>query len=136
MIAKVCDRESRRDTWFENRLVTKSFEPIYQSAGPILHHTALMGTLQDLGTTSNPTQSISGLQKPQFKNTLNGEVCIYMEDDDKQIHYHHHPSAAEQATTRGPNPNLRFCDGWNLGDIFSCPEFPVVRLDTMKGFSE
>ena len=21
MIAKVCDRESRRDTWFENRLV-------------------------------------------------------------------------------------------------------------------
>ena len=24
MIAKVCDREIRRDSWFENRLVTKS----------------------------------------------------------------------------------------------------------------
>ena len=23
MIAKVCDRESRRDTWFENRLVSQ-----------------------------------------------------------------------------------------------------------------
>ena len=23
MIAKVCDRESRRDSWFENRLVSK-----------------------------------------------------------------------------------------------------------------
>ena len=29
-----------------------------------------------------------------------------------------------------------FCDGRNLADIFSCPEFPVVRLDTMSGFSE
>ena len=24
----------------------------------------------------------------------------------------------------------------NLGDIFSCPEFPIVRLNTMNGFSE
>ena len=32
--------------------------------------------------------------------------------------------------------NLRFCDGRSLGDIFSCPEFPVARLDTMNVFSE
>ena len=36
----------------------------------------------------------------------------------------------------GQIQNLRFCDGRNLGDIFSCPEFPVVRLDTMNRFSE
>ena len=36
----------------------------------------------------------------------------------------------------GQIQNLRFCDGRNLADIFSCPEFPVVRLDTMNGFSE
>ena len=36
----------------------------------------------------------------------------------------------------GQIQNLRFCDGRNLADIFSCPEFPVVRLDTMSGFSE
>ena len=27
---------------------------------------------------------------------------------------------------RGQIQNLRFCDGRNLGDIISCPEFPVV----------
>ena len=27
----------------------------------------------------------------------------------------------------GKIPNLRFCNGQNLGDIFICPEFPVVR---------
>ena len=32
--------------------------------------------------------------------------------------------------------NLCFCDGQNLCDIFSRPEFPVVKLDTMNGFSE
>ena len=37
---------------------------------------------------------------------------------------------------QGQIQNLRFCDGRNLGDIFICPEFPVVRLDTMNGFSE
>ena len=37
---------------------------------------------------------------------------------------------------KGQIQNLRFCDGRNLADIFSCPEFPVVRLDTMSGFSE
>ena len=31
---------------------------------------------------------------------------------------------------------ISFCDGRNLGDIFSCPEFSIVRLDTMNGFSE
>ena len=36
----------------------------------------------------------------------------------------------------GQIQNLRFCDGRNLADIFSCPEFPVARLDTMSGFSE
>ena len=36
----------------------------------------------------------------------------------------------------GQIQNLRFCDGRNSADIFSCPEFPVVRLDTMSGFSE
>ena len=36
----------------------------------------------------------------------------------------------------GQIQNLRFCDGRNLADIFSCPEFPVVRLDTMSGFLE
>ena len=36
----------------------------------------------------------------------------------------------------GQIQNLRFCDGRNLADIFSCPEFPVVRLDTMSEFSE
>ena len=36
----------------------------------------------------------------------------------------------------GQIQNLRFCDGRNLADIFSCPEFLVVRLDTMSGFSE
>ena len=36
----------------------------------------------------------------------------------------------------GQIQNLRFCDGRNLADIFSCPEFPIVRLDTMSGFSE
>ena len=36
----------------------------------------------------------------------------------------------------GQIQNLRFCDGRNLAHIFSCPEFPVVRLDTMSGFSE
>ena len=27
----------------------------------------------------------------------------------------------------GKIPNFRFCNGQNLGDIFICPEFPVVR---------
>ena len=27
----------------------------------------------------------------------------------------------------GKIPNLHFCNGQNLGDIFICPEFPVVR---------
>ena len=36
----------------------------------------------------------------------------------------------------GQIQNFRFCDGRNLGDIFSRPEFPVVRLDAMNGFSE
>ena len=36
----------------------------------------------------------------------------------------------------GQIQNLRFCDGRNLAHIFSCPEFPVVRLDTMSRFSE
>ena len=36
----------------------------------------------------------------------------------------------------GQIQNLRFCDRRNLADIFSCSEFPVVRLDTMNGFSE
>ena len=26
-----------------------------------------------------------------------------------------------------------FFDRWNLEDIFSCPDFPVVRLDTISG---
>ena len=34
----------------------------------------------------------------------------------------------------GQIQNLRFCDGRNLVDIFSCPEFHVVKLDTMNGF--
>ena len=37
---------------------------------------------------------------------------------------------------QGQIQNLRFCDGRNLADIFSCPEFPVARLDTMSEFSE
>ena len=32
--------------------------------------------------------------------------------------------------------NLRFWDGRNLGDIFSCLEFTVVRLDIMNGVLE
>ena len=37
---------------------------------------------------------------------------------------------------RGQIQNLRFRDARNLGDILSCPGFPVVRLDTMNEFSE
>ena len=37
---------------------------------------------------------------------------------------------------RGQIQNLRFCDGRNLGNIFSCHEFPVVRLEIMNRFSE
>ena len=33
MIAKVCDRESRRDTWFENRLVMKMNEKSLEKSG-------------------------------------------------------------------------------------------------------
>ena len=36
----------------------------------------------------------------------------------------------------GQIQNLRFCDGRNLADILSCPDFPIVRLDTMNRFSE
>ena len=36
----------------------------------------------------------------------------------------------------GQIQDLRFCDRGNLADIFSCPEFPVVRLDNTSGFSE
>ena len=36
----------------------------------------------------------------------------------------------------GQIQNLLFCDGRNSGDIFSCPEISVPRLDTMNGFSE
>ena len=38
--------------------------------------------------------------------------------------------------TMGQIQNLRFCDGRNLDDIFSCPEFPVVRLDPGVGHYE
>ena len=36
----------------------------------------------------------------------------------------------------GQIQNLRFCDGRNLAGIFSCPEFIVVRLDTLSEFSQ
>ena len=44
--------------------------------------------------------------------------------------------SAQAYSHSGQIQNLRFCDGRNLADIFSCPDFPVVRLDTMNGFSE
>ena len=35
---------------------------------------------------------------------------------------------------RGQIQNYRFATDGILGDIFSYPEFPFVRLDTMNGF--
>ena len=59
-------------------------------------------------------------------------MCMYI------LMFFHDDVAANQfyQTKLGQIQNLCFCNGRNLGDIFICPEFPVVRLDTMNGFSE
>ena len=55
MIAKVCDRESRRDTWFENRLVLIIMVPIF-SVGKAMGRLNLLGEQINLLGLQMPTQ--------------------------------------------------------------------------------
>ena len=59
MIAKVCDRESRRDTWFENRLVGVSAQGVRQKISFSTRHG---GASLRTGTSKTPVSAHGNLR--------------------------------------------------------------------------
>ena len=84
MIAKVCDRESRRDSWFENRLVEETVQKLSVNIGNYItqdsHKNQYPGPVCNFGSTA-----------PQYSDkcwsNLPLKCRIFLTDNTKKVLY-------------------------------------------------